>query len=238
MGPGVTTAAPALDATLLDHAYVALLDAYGPQGWWPVEGPPQTAALEVSVGAILVQHARWESAAEALVRLRDAGALSVEALATLPLADIEALIRGAGTYRSKARTLRSLAEHVRATPGGAIEDFLDADGETVRRRCLDVWGVGPETADAIVLYAAGRPTFVVDAYARRLFARLGCGLPDVYEPARRALLDTTGRDVARLGEWHALIVAHGKARCGARAPRCEGCPLLSMCPTGAASLVP
>ena len=234
----MTAAAPALDATRLDRAYQALLDAYGPQGWWPVEGPPQTAALEVCVGAILVQHARWESAAAAVAGLRDAGVLSVEALATLPLADVEALIRGAGTYRSKARTLRSFAEHVRATPGGIIEDFLDADGETVRRRCLDVWGVGPETADAIVLYAASRPTFVVDAYARRLFARLGCELPDEYERARRVLRDVTGGDVARLGEWHALIVAHGKARCRPRAPRCEGCPLLSMCPTGAASLAP
>lgn len=231
----MTTAAPALDATRLDLAFEALLGAYGPQGWWPVDGPPDTAALEVCVGAILVQHARWEAAAEALRRLRDAGALSVEALATLPLADIEELVRGAGTYRSKAQTLRAFAERVHATPRGTIEDFLDADGETVRRRCLDVWGVGPETADAIVLYAAGRPTFVVDAYARRLFARLGCELPGGYEPAREALLDAAGDDVARLGEWHALIVAHGKARCHARAPRCECCPLLAMCPKGAAS---
>ena len=232
----MTTAAPALDATRRDRVYEALLDSYGPQGWWPVEGPPETTALEVCVGAILVQHARWESAAEAVERLRQAGALSVEALATLPLADIEALIRGAGTYRSKARTLRSFAEHVRASGGGTVEDFLDADAETVRRRCLDVWGVGPETADAIVLYAAGRPTFVVDAYARRLFARLGCELPEGYEPARRALLAAVGGDVARLGEWHALIVEHGKARCRAHAPRCEVCPLLAMCPTGAASI--
>lgn len=232
----MTTAAPALDATRLDHAYEALLGVYGPQGWWPVDGPPQTSALEVCVGAILVQHARWESAAEAVARLRDAGALSVEALATLPPEDIEALIRVAGTYRSKARTLRSFAEHVRRAPGGTIECFLDADGETVRRRCLDVRGVGPETADAIVLYAAGRPTFVVDAYARRLFERLGCELPGGYEPARGALIDAIGGDVVRLGEWHALIVAHGQARCRARAPRCEGCPLLAMCPAGVASL--
>ena len=234
----MTAAALALDATRLDRVYEALLDAYGPQGWWPVTGPPRTAALEVCVGAILVQHARWESAAAALGRLRDATALSVDALATRPLTDIEALIRGAGTYRSKARTLRSFAEHVLASRGGTVEDFLDADAETVRRRCLDVWGVGPETADAIVLYAAAQPTFVVDAYARRLFARLGCGLPDGYEPARRALLGAASRDAARLGEWHALIVAHGKARCHARAPRCEGCPLLAECPTGATSHAP
>ena len=231
----MTAAAPELDVARLGEVYDALLAAYGPQGWWPVEGPAETEALEVCVGAILVQHARWESAAAALVRLREAGGLSVEALATLPIATIEELVRGAGTYRSKARALRSFAEHVRSASGGTIDGFLDGEAATVRRRCLDVWGVGPETADAIVLYAARRPTFVVDAYARRLFARLGCELPEGYEPARRALLDATDGDVPRLGEWHALIVAHGKARCRVRAPRCDGCPLLDACPAGQAT---
>ena len=226
---------PTLDAARLDAVYDALLAAYGPQGWWPVDGPAETAALEVCVGAILVQHARWEAAAAVLVRLRAAGVLSVDALATLALAQLEELVRGAGTYRSKARALRSFAEHVRSAPAGTIDGFLDGDAATVRQRCLDVWGVGPETADAIVLYAARRPTFVVDAYARRLLMRLGRELPEGYEPARRALLDATGGDVTRLGEWHALIVAHGKARCRVRAPRCEGCPLLDACPTGTAA---
>ena len=231
----MTRAAPAFDRARLDEAYDALLAEYGPQGWWPVDGPPETAALEVCVGAILVQHARWESAAAALGRLRDADALSVEALATLPLASIEELVRGAGTYRSKARALRSFAERVLSSPGGTIECFLAGDAETVRRRCLGVWGVGPETADAIVLYAARLPTFVVDAYTRRLLARLGGALPEGYEPARRMLLEATGDDVTRLGEWHALVVAHGKARCRARSPRCEGCPLFVACPTGQAA---
>ena len=231
----MTTRTPMLDAARLDGVYDALLAAYGPQGWWPVDGSAETAALEVCIGAILVQHARWEAAASVLVRLREAGALSVEALSTLPTAHLEELVRGAGTYRSKARSLRSFAEHVRAGPGGTIDRFLDGDAATVRHRCLAVWGVGPETADAIVLYAAHRPTFVVDAYARRLFARLGCELPGGYEPARRALLDAVGGEVKRLGEWHALIVAHGKARCLTRAPRCEDCPLLDACPAGQAT---
>ena len=136
-----------------------MLAEYGPQGWWPVDGPPETAALEVCVGAILVQHARWESAAAALARLRDADALSVEALTTLPLARIEQLVRGAGTYRSKARALVRLPNAVLASPGGTIGGFLDGDAETVRRAAWAV-GRGPETADAIVLYAACRPTFV------------------------------------------------------------------------------
>ena len=256
MGAGVTAPTAALDPARLDRLYDALLAEYGPQRWWPVEGPRETATLEVCVGAILVQHAGWESAAAALRRLREAGALSVDALATLPLDDLEALVRGAGTYRAKARTLRSLSEAVRSAPGGTLEGFLDGPAgyprveesracpgsptqpcaETVRRRCLGVWGVGPETADAIVLYAAGHATFVVDAYARRLFARLGYALPDGYEQSRRMLLDAAGDDAARLGEWHALIVAHGKARCLARAPRCEGCPLLADCPDGRATL--
>lgn len=212
--------------------YDTLLAAYGPRRWWPVEGPPETAALEVCAGAILVQHARWEAAAEALARLRAADALTLTALATSPPANIEALVRGAGTYRAKARALRAFAGAVRAAPGGTIEAFLDGDAEAVRRRCRGVWGVGPETADAIVLYAARRPTFVVDAYARRLFERLGRPLPGGYEAARRALLAAAGDDTARLGEWHALIVAHGKARCRAGTPRCRGCPLLAGCPAG------
>lgn len=252
----MTAPTASLDAARLDRLYDALLAEYGPQRWWPVEGPRETAALEVCVGAVLVQHARWESAAGAVRSLREAGALSVDTLATLPLADIEELVRGAGTYRSKARTLRALAEAVRAAPGGTIEDFLDGPAgyprveesracpgsptqlcaEAVRRRCLDVWGIGPETAEAIVLYAAGLPTFVVDAYARRLFARLGDRLLEGDEESRRTLLEAAGDDVARLGEWHALIVAHGKARCHARAPRCEGCPLLAECPAGRGTL--
>ena len=177
VGAGVTTAAPALDATRLDRAYEALVDAYGPQGWWPVDGPPRDRRrFEVCVGAILVQHARWESAAEAVARLRDAGVLSVEALATLPLADIEALIRGAGTYRSKARTLRSFAEHVRAT--GGAEPSRTSSTPTGRRCAATASTCGasaPRRPTRSLLYAAGSArTFVVDAYARRLFARLGC----------------------------------------------------------------
>ena len=227
-----------LDAARLDGVYEALRAEYGPQCWWPVRGPSRDGPLEVCVGAILVQHTTWQGAAAAIEPLRAAGALSIEALATWPADDLASLLRGAGTYRAKARRLRSFAEHVRAAPGGTLEGFLAGDAETVRARCRAVWGIGPETADAIVLYAARRPTFIVDAYARRLFGRLelgldGQGLEGVgYEAARRALLAATGGDAARLGEWHALIVAHGKARCRARQPRCEGCPLLAGCPAG------
>ena len=222
-----------LDPARLDGVYEALLAEYGPQGWWPVRGPSRDGPLEVCVGAILVQHTSWQAAAAAIERLREAGALSIDELATWSADDLGRLLRGAGTYRTKARRLRSFAERVLAAPGGTLEGFLSDDAGTVRARCRAVWGIGPETADAIVLYAARRPTFVVDAYARRLSERLELGLDGLgYEAVRRAVLASIGGDAARLGEWHALIVAHGKARCRARQPRCEGCPLLGGCPAG------
>ena len=217
----------------LDAVYDVLLAEYGPQGWWPRQSEGPDGALEVCVGAILVQHTTWRGAAAAIERLRRAEALSIEASATWPEDELGELLRGAGTYRAKARRLRDFAEHVRAAPGGTIEAFLDGDADAVRKRCLAVWGIGPETADVITLYAAGRPTFVVDAYARRLLGRLEVAPQAAgYEGWRRALLRAAGDDVAKLGEWHALIVAHGKQRCHAGVPLCEGCALLDRCPTG------
>ena len=240
-GGGVELGAARTSAGRLDAVYETLFAEYGPQGWWPVRGPQGDGPLEVCVGAILVQHTTWEGAAAAIEQLRAAGALSIEALATWPADDLAALLRGAGTYRAKARRLRSFAEQVLAGPVPTLDGFLSGDAETVRARCLAVCGIGPETADAIVLYAARQPTFVIDAYTRRLLQRLelridGEGLDGLgYEAARRALLASAGGDAARLGEWHALVVAHGKARCRARQPRCEGCPLLDLldgCPFG------
>ena len=217
----------------LAAVYDTLLDAYGSQQWWPVAGPQRDAALEMCVGAILVQHTTWRGAEGALTRLREAGALTLEAFATLPEEELGELLRGAGTYRTKARRLRDFAAHVRAGPGGMLDGFLGGDGEVVRERCLAVWGIGPETADVITLYAARRPTFVVDAYARRLLERLELApAASGYEGWRRELLAASGDEVERLGEWHSLIVVHGKERCRARAPRCDGCPLLDRCPDG------
>ena len=221
-----------MDAPALDAVYETLLATYGAQQWWPIDGPKRDARLEMCAGAILVQHTSWRGAERALKQLRAAGALSIEAFATLPEQQLGELLRGAGTYRTKARRLRSFAEAVLAE--GSLVAFLDGAAEEVRERCLAVWGVGPETADVITLYAARRPSFVVDAYAQRLLERLELAPEGVrgYEGWRTALLAAVGDELERLGEWHALIVVHGKERCRARAPRCEGCPLLERCPEG------
>ncbi len=233
----------------LGAIYRALLAEHGPQQWWPVgpgDGPQQR--LEICLGAILTQNTAWRGAAAALERLRAADALSLPALLALPEPALADLVRPAGHFNVKARKLREFArttleehgdlEALLAPPAGAT---VEAGAEAVRERLLAIWGVGPETADAILLYAARLPTFVVDAYSHRLVERLAL-LPPAegeasggrrrYERERRLFLDRVGGSVPLLNEWHALVVRHGQRRCLRRDPRCAGCPLLARCSHG------
>ncbi len=209
----------------------ALLDAaYGNEHWhWMpdlVRGP-----LDIIAGAILVQHTTWQTAERALESLRSAGMLDIDALATAPEDQIAALVRIAGTPTIKARRLRAIATMIR--DAGGIDAFLRLPLDEMRPLLLATHGVGPETADAIALYAAGRRTFVIDAYTIRLFTRLGIG-PTLrsYEGWRRwfeeALPDA---DATLFQRYHAWIVLHCKARCRVR-PLCDGCPLLADCAYG------
>ena len=202
-----------------------LLGAYGPQGWWPAQGP-----FEMMVGALLTQRTTWCNAAMAIAALRRSDALSPEALASLPVPDIEALVRPAGTFRVKAVRLRALARWYVAS--GGRESMASHATADLRAELLGLAGVGPETADDILVYAFGRPVFVVDAYARRILSRYGWAKG--YEPYERlsaAVADAFGPDAAALGEFHALLVEHGKRHCRAK-PRCGGCPLAAQCTTG------
>jgi endonuclease-3 related protein len=207
--------------TILD----ALRTAYGPQhGWWPqAEG-----AIEVCAGAILVQHTTWGSAAHAIEALRAAGALDCRVLNTLPEERLQELVRPAGTYRAKARTLHELARVVVEEHSGSLEALLTGTGEEVRERLLRIRGVGPETADAITLYAACLPTFVVDAYALRILGRLS-GTVRSGDSIRHYAMAALGCDVPALQEVHALLVEHGRRTCLARAPRCSECVLGERC---------
>ena len=219
------------DAAVVAHTHAALTAAYANEHWhWMpdlVRGP-----LDVIVGAVLVQHTTWQTAERALESLCDAGALDIDALATWPEERIAALVRVAGTPSVKARRLRALAAMIRGA--GGLDAFLALPLEQMRPLLLATHGVGPETADAIALYAAGHRTFVIDAYTRRLFGRLGFG-PSApsYEAWRRwfdeALPDA---DAAHFQRYHAWIVLHCKAHCRV-APRCDGCPLRPGCAHGA-----
>jgi endonuclease-3 related protein len=200
--------------------YRALLDRFGPQGWWPARTP-----FEVAVGAILVQHTAWAGAARAVAALRARGALAPHRLAALELDELAALVRPAGTYRLKARRLLDFTRWLLVRYAGDFRAMRRAPLGPLRRELLAVPGLGPETADAILLYAAGRPAFVADAYARRVLARHGLLEPGAgYEAARAFIEAHLPSDPALFNEFHALLVAVGKTHCRA-SPRCDGCPL-------------
>ena len=197
-----------------------LLRRFGPQGWWPGHGP-----FEVAAGAILTQHTAWTGAARAVAALRARRLLHPQRLLAVPEAELAALVRPAGTYRLKARRLRAFAGWLVARHGGRFSGLRTAPLGPLRRELLGVPGLGPETVDAILLYAAGRPVAVADAYTRRVLARhrllhAGAG----YEETRRFLEAHLPSDPALLNELHALLVAAAKAHCR-RQPRCGACPL-------------
>jgi endonuclease-3 related protein len=212
---------------LLLTIYERLMQAYGPQGWWPGDGP-----LQVMVGAVLTQATNWRNVERAIARLAEAGMLSAEALALAPREVLEELVRPTGYYRAKAERLQSLARMLLESCQGDIERLKGLPPKALREMLLRVRGIGPETADSILLYALGYPYFVVDAYTRRLFRRLGYGpRGNSYHEWQRFFMEALPPDAGLFNEYHALIVRHGKERCRAR-PRCPGCPLLDLCPTG------
>ena len=209
----------------LPEIYQRLLARYGAQGWWPAETP-----FEVMVGAVLTQATAWTNVEMAIANLRDADALSPRAVREMDAAALEALIRPSGFFRVKARRLRALCEFVGARFADDIEAMAREPADSLRREILAVDGVGEETADDILLYALGFPIFVVDAYARRLFHRLGASAEDArYADLQRMFHAALPRDAALFNEYHALIVRHAIAKCRKRAPLCESCPLADVC---------
>jgi endonuclease III related protein len=204
----------------LVRLYEALDRRYGPQGWWPGR-----SAFEVVVGAILAQHAAWPQVERAIARLRAAGGLTPEHLARLGPGRLATLLRPAGAFRVKARRLRAFVDHLAAHHDGRLRRMLRRPMSELRAELLGVPGIGPETADAILLYAAGRPVFVVDAYTRRILARHRIVAPTVDQARLQALIMANlPHDPGLFGEYHALLVRVAKEHCRTR-PRCAGCPL-------------
>jgi endonuclease-3 related protein len=192
--------------------YERLLAAYGAQGWWPGETP-----FEVIVGAILTQSAAWVNVEKAIGNLKAAGALSPEALHALDEGEIARLIRPSGYFNAKARKLKAFVEMVHARFDGDLGSLLALPMGELRALLLSTHGIGPETADSIVLYAAGQPSFVIDAYTRRIFSRIGvCPAPSIpqgereYEGWQAMFMAALPGDARLFNEYHALIVAHGK----------------------------
>jgi endonuclease-3 related protein len=200
--------------------YTALERRFGPQRWWPGRTP-----FEVAVGAVLTQHTAWTNAARAVAALRARRLLSPRRLARRGEAEVARAIRAAGTPRVKARRLRALTRWLLDRFGGTFAPMRRLPLAPLRRELLAVPGIGPETADAILLYAAERPVFVADAYARRVLVRHRLlRHPAGYDEARAFLEARLPSDPALFNEYHALLVRVGKTHCRT-VPRCEGCPL-------------
>lgn len=207
-----------------------MLRAYGPQHWWPAQTP-----FEVILGAYLTQNTAWKAVERSLENLRAAGALSVEGLRKVPLAKLQRLIRPSGFFTRKAPALKAFVAMLDKEFGGSLEDLACEPTAALRRRLLDLPDVGPETADAILLYALGHAVPVADEYLRRIAERHGLlkaspgrariSYDSLTDLTRRAFAGDAQENQAQLfNEFHALNVAVGKAHCG-RTARCEKCPL-------------
>ncbi len=216
------------DCPTIPWLYDALAEAYGPRtAWWPAESP-----FEVCVGAILVQNTTWQQVARAIANLKAAGALDLNRLLALSPERIEDLVRPSGTFRQKARRLETFCRHIMTRWGGDLDAMFAQNGAMLRAELLGIWGIGEETADAITLFAAHRPAFIVDAYTTRIMRRLGLVAEgSTRHDLRQLCIEALPDDANVLSEMHALLVTHAKAHCRVT-PLCIGCPLTDRCAYG------
>jgi len=205
----------------LDEYFNSLFTAFGPQHWWPGKSP-----FEVIVGAILTQNTSWKNVERAIANLRKAKLLAPKAIEAARVEEIEARIRPSGYFRQKARKLKAFCAFLRHEYRGSLKRMFREPTLRLREKLLGVFGIGPETADSILLYAGGHPVFVVDAYAKRMLERHGWIRADAgYEEVRWMVEKRFAGDVRTYNEFHALIVHAGKNYCRLSEGLCGECPL-------------
>jgi len=202
--------------------YRKLENHFGPTGWWPGD-----TRFEIAIGAILTQNTAWTNVEKAIGRLKAARALSPRAILEASDEELHEYLRPSGYFRVKSERVRSFCTHLVERYGGRMSRMARRPLGPLREELLDIHGIGPETADDILLYACDKPVFVVDAYTRRILRRHGFHPHDVpYEELRAWFESRLPAELALYREFHALIVYTGKDFCRTR-PRCEGCPLAS-----------
>ncbi len=228
--------------------YQRLHAHFGPQGWWPTTPPgekkpryypgeagrllSEAEKWEIAAGAILTQNTAWRNAERALEALCAAGALDLRVMAGLDEPELAALIRASGYYNQKARLLRELVRYIAENYQGRIGRLLQGEPGAVRQELLSLWGIGPETADSILLYAGGHPVFVVDAYTRRICTRLGLVGEDIgYAVLQESFMEELPGEAALFNEYHALLVRHAVVYCRTE-PLCASCCLRQWCKYG------
>ncbi len=203
-----------------DFIYRRLLEYYGPQGWWPADSD-----FKMMIGSILVQNTNWKNAEKALENLKHY--LQPEVMHQLAEEKLAHLIRPSGYYNMKAKKIKAfLYWYKKYDYRLSLLKFREKN--ELRKELLNIYGIGNETADVILLYAMEKPVFIADNYARRIFRRLGYNVPNGYDRFREMVERALPEETSLFNEYHALLVAHGKTHCKA-APICEGCPLLDVC---------
>ncbi|MDP2728536.1 MAG: hypothetical protein Q8P59_13465 [Dehalococcoidia bacterium] len=211
--------------------YRRLFECYGPQYWWPAGEP-----FEVMVGAILTQSAAWGNVEKAIANLKASDTLSPRGLRDTPLEQLSRLVYPSGYYNAKAVKLKALAQYLKMNYGDDLGKLFEQDRSVLREELLAVHGIGEETADSILLYAAGKPIFVIDAYTRRLFSRIGLSSDrKTYQSLQALFMDNLPSDPQLFNEYHALIVRHAKDPCRKR-PLCPQCCIREICAYGAECL--
>lgn len=205
---------------ILIDIYHILYKTFGPQHWWPGDSP-----FEIAVGAILTQNTNWGNVEKAINNLKNSGTLNADILHKMPHAKLASLIKPAGYFNIKAKRLKHFLEFLINDYGGVIEDMKDEDLHQIRHQLLEVNGIGPETADSILLYALDKPIFVIDAYTKRVLTRHDI-IPEsaTYHEIQEIFLKNLPEDVPLYNEYHALFVMAGKHYCKPK-PRCRECPL-------------
>ncbi len=206
------------------NIYRQLINHYGPQHWWPAPEP-----FEVMVGAILTQSAAWLNVEKAIANLKAAKALSPQVLRQFSLSEIATLIRPCGYYNAKARKLKSLAHWLGEYCDDNLDKLFTNNTEHLRQQLLSIHGIGEETADSIILYAANKPIFVIDAYTRRIISRIGLAPEsNSYTAYQSLFMNNLPTDAELFNEYHALLVCLAKNVCRSR-PLCQQCCLNSIC---------
>jgi endonuclease-3 related protein len=204
--------------------YKLLFKSYGPQHWWPADTP-----FEVIIGAILTQSAAWANVEQAIANLRREDALNPAAIRALPVERLAQLIYPSGYYNAKAGKLRAFVDHLGERYADSLDGLFALDTQSLRAELLAIHGIGPETADSIILYAARKPIFVVDAYTVRVMARLGLADNGIdYHSLQALFMSGLPHDEGLFNEYHALLVRHGKNVCR-KSPQCDGCCLARVC---------
>lgn len=207
---------------LLRQLYEKLYQAFGPQGWWPGETP-----FEIALGAILTQNTNWRNVARVISELKRDGLMDPRCLREMPEAELAQRLRPVGYYNIKALRIKNFLAFLADRYQDSVTLMAQEDLEVLRPKLLDVKGIGPETADSILLYALHKPTFVVDAYTFRILNRHGLVVePLSYEELRQLFMENLPWKVALFKEYHALLVRAGKEFCRPR-PKCHRCPLLN-----------